>query len=133
MVGILQVKKPSNIAENGGWKIRTGYPGPDIHFCHTWSRGKSGCRAPGSAVRNFQPLFSAVLDGFFTCSTPTIMYDISKKSENWVDFDYVKSERLGVLNCTWSPKISEFIFSTSLFHNVLYTVRFLKMRRIQRY
>ena len=41
-----------------------------------------------------------ILEGFFTCSTPTIMYDISKKSEYLVDFDYVKIERLGVLACT---------------------------------
>ena len=133
MVGVLQVKKPSNTAENRGWKFRTALPGarhPLLPRDHVWQKWMSG---PGYPVRNFQPLFSAVLDGFFTCSIPTIMYDISKKSENWVDFDYVKSERLGVLNCTWSPKISEFIFSTSFFHNVLYTVRFVKMRRIQRY
>ena len=59
-------------------------------------------RLPGP---EFQPPFSAVLDDFFTCSTLTIMYDISKKKKNiyiyiWVDSDCVKSERFAILDCT---------------------------------
>ena len=71
MVGILQAKKPSNTAG-------PHYPRPNNSLLpqdHVWQKWVLG---PGYPVRNFQPLFSAVLDSFFTCSTPSIMYDISK-------------------------------------------------------
>ena len=81
----------------------------------------------------FCVFIQAVLKGFLACSTLTIMYDTSKNSEKWVDSKYVKIERLGILVCMWSLKILECIFSTSLFHDILYTVRFVKMRVIQQY
>ena len=87
-----------------------------------WQKSMSG---PGNAAQlpcYFYVFTKAVLKGFFACSTPTIMYDISKKSEHWVDSDYVTIERLGILNFMWSLKMSEFIFSTSSFDNLLYTV-----------
>ena len=118
MVGLLQAKKHSNTAG-------PHYPGPDIDFCHTWSCGKSRCRAPGSAARPASYFWQAVLEGFFACTTPTIMYNISKILENWADSEYVKCERLGILDCTWSSKLSKFKFSTSFFHNVLYIVIFV--------
>ena len=48
-------------------------------------------------------------------------------------FRICKIERLGILVCTWSSKMLKCIFSTSLFRDILYTVRFVKMKGIQRY
>ena len=47
-----------------------------------WQKSMLG---PGNAAQlpcYFCVFTKAVLKGFFACSTPTIMYDISKKSEN---------------------------------------------------
>ena len=70
---------------------------------------------------------------FSAHSTLAKMYDISKNSEKSVDSEYAKIERLCIRVCTWSSKMSQSIFSTSLLHDILYTVGFVKMRRIQRY
>ena len=56
---------------------------------------------------------------------------IQKKS---VDSEYAKIKRLCIRICTWSSKMSQLIFSTSLLHDILlYTIGFVKMRRIQPY
>ena len=64
---------------------------------------------------------------------PTTMCDIPKNSEKWVESKYVKSERLGIVPGTWFGKRVDVRISNILFHDILYTVGFVKMRRIQRY
>ena len=50
-----------------------------------------------------------------------------------VESKYVKSERLGIVPGTWFGKRVDVKISNIFFHDVLYTIRSIKMRRIQRY
>jgi len=69
-------------------------------------------------------LVTEVINGLPPC-------DISKNSEKWVKSKYVKSERLGIVPGTWFDEKQHFIASNLSFHDILYTVRFVWMRRIQ--
>ena len=64
---------------------------------------------------------------------PTAMYDISKNSEKWIESKYEKSERLGIVPGTWFGKRMDVKVSNIFSYDILYTVRFVWMRRIQRY
>ena len=61
----------------------------------------------------------------------TIMYNTSKKSENLVDSDYEKSEGFGSSIARDRRKRRNSFFQLCFF--IMYTIRFVKMRRIQRY
>ena len=64
---------------------------------------------------------------------PTTMCDIPKNSEKWVESKYIKIERLGIVPGTWFGKKVNVKISNIFFHDILYTVRFVKIRRIQWY
>ena len=61
------------------------------------------------------------------------MYNIPKNSEKCVEPKYEKFERLGIVPGTRFGKKINVKFSNILFHNILYTVRFVKFRRTQWY
>ena len=63
----------------------------------------------------------------------TRIYDISKNSEKWVESEYGIIESLGIMPGTWFGKRADVKISNIFFHNILYTVRFIKIRRIQWY
>ena len=63
----------------------------------------------------------------------TTMYDISKISEKWVESKYEKIERFGIVPGTWSAKRLDAKISKFFSGDILYTIRFIKMRRIQWY
>ena len=61
------------------------------------------------------------------------MCDIPKNLEKWVESKYVKGERLGIVPGTWFGKRMDVEISNIFLNDMLYTVGFVKMRRIQRY
>jgi len=61
------------------------------------------------------------------------MYNIPKNSEKWVESKCENIEMLGIVPGTWFGKKQNVKISNILFHDILYTVRFVKMRRIQWY
>jgi len=61
------------------------------------------------------------------------MCDIPKNWEKWVESKYIKIERLGIVPGTWFDQKVNVKISNIFFHNILYTVRFVKIRRIQWY
>jgi len=80
--------------------------------------------------RNFEKILNAL---YWGNEIPTIMYDIPKNSEKWVESKYEKIERLDIVPGTWSAKRLDAGISKLFLHDILYTIRFVKMRRIQRY
>jgi hypothetical protein len=68
--------------------------------------------------------------GYSGHKDPTPMYDISENSEKWVESKYRKSERLGIVPGTWYGKWVDVRISNIFFHDILYTIGFVKMRRI---
>ena len=83
-----------------------------------------------TAGRSFQIKNCASYSGHIN---PTTMCSIQKNSEKWGESKYVKSERLGIVPGTWFGKRMDVIISNIFLHDILYTVRFVKMRRIQWY
>jgi len=61
------------------------------------------------------------------------MCDIPKISEKRVESKYIKIERLGIVPGTWFGQKVNVKISNIFFHDILYTVRFVKIRRIQWY
>jgi len=59
------------------------------------------------------------------------MYNIPKNSEEWVESKHIKIERPGIMPGTWFGQKVNVESSNISFHNILYTVRFVKIRRIQ--
>jgi len=61
------------------------------------------------------------------------MYDIPRNSGKWVESKCEKIERLGIVPGTWFGKRVNVKVSNIFSHDILYTVGFVKMRRIQWY
>ena len=85
----------------------------------------------GNLIRKTLKLYTYI--NYSGNKNPNTMCDIPKDSEKWVESKYAESERLGIVPGTWFDEKRHLIASSVSFYDILYTVRFVKMRGIQRY
>ena len=85
----------------------------------------------GKLIRKTLKLYTYI--NYSGNKNPNTMCDIPKNSEKWGGSKCEKSERLGIVPGTWFGKRVDVIISNIFFHDILYTVRFVWMRRIQWY